>query len=311
MPNHRPEAEGLAGKPCGPRRAWPPSRWLPGCSPPRRWPPTPREVAPRTESARRRSRRSRWSPATSSRSPPARTGAGGHPRAAAGRDHSPGRDQPGRRPHVRRADRSVGSARGEPARPRPLRRQRPTGRRVRRRLARDRCRCMVDYGKGAQRRAAEASSASLTARRAHRHHPAARHRGVPRREEATPGRSGRTSPRARTPPGNPTGLADGAARVDLDGRVKVALEDSVPQIHAPEAWAAGYDGAGATVAVLDTGYDPTHPDLQGRVVASANFTHRRHRHRRQRPRHPRRLDGRRQRCRVRRPAQGRRPGRRA
>ena len=44
--------------------------------------------------------------------------------------------------------------------------------------------------------------------------------------------------------GNPTSLDDGAARVDLDGRVEVALEDSVPQIHAPEAWAAGYGGAG-------------------------------------------------------------------
>jgi subtilisin family serine protease len=72
--------------------------------------------------------------------------------------------------------------------------------------------------------------------------------------------------------GNPTGLADGATRVNLDGRVDVALEDSVPQIHAPEAWAAGYDGTGATVAVLDTGYDPTHPDLAGRVTDSANFT---------------------------------------
>ncbi len=72
--------------------------------------------------------------------------------------------------------------------------------------------------------------------------------------------------------GAPDALTDGAVRVDLDGRVEAALEHSVPQIHAPEAWAAGFDGTGTTVAVLDTGYDPTHPDLAGKVSDSLNFT---------------------------------------
>ena len=44
------------------------------------------------------------------------------------------------------------------------------------------------------------------------------------------------------------------------------------QVNADQAWAAGLKGAGTKVAVLDTGADAEHPDLQGRIVASQDFT---------------------------------------
>ncbi|MBT2227919.1 S8 family serine peptidase [Nonomuraea sp. NEAU-A123] len=67
-------------------------------------------------------------------------------------------------------------------------------------------------------------------------------------------------------------ITGGRAKIWLDGKRRVSLDASVKQIGAPAAWARGYTGAGAKVAVLDTGIDATHPDLAGKVSAREDFT---------------------------------------
>ncbi len=83
---------------------------------------------------------------------------------------------------------------------------------------------------------------------------------------------------ARTPA--TTRKAAAATRVWLDHRVRATaqstsargLDANLGQVRAPQAWAAGYTGQGVKVAVLDTGADFAHPDLQGRIAARADFT---------------------------------------
>ncbi|WP_326564160.1 S8 family serine peptidase [Micromonospora peucetia] len=66
---------------------------------------------------------------------------------------------------------------------------------------------------------------------------------------------------------------DSFSRIWLDAKVRVdALDLNLTQIKAPQAWATGRSGKGVKVAVLDTGADPNHPDLAGRISNSADFT---------------------------------------
>ena len=60
--------------------------------------------------------------------------------------------------------------------------------------------------------------------------------------------------------------------IQEDRLVAPVLDDSVPLIGGPNAWAVDYSGKGQAVVVTDTGVEVNHPMFQGKVVAEACFS---------------------------------------
>jgi len=59
----------------------------------------------------------------------------------------------------------------------------------------------------------------------------------------------------------------GPARVDSD----FSGESPAEMVNASSLWSQGINGTGVTVAILDSGIDPNHPDLEGSIIGEVNF----------------------------------------
>ncbi|MHB0878026.1 MAG: S8 family serine peptidase, partial [Anaerolineae bacterium] len=63
---------------------------------------------------------------------------------------------------------------------------------------------------------------------------------------------------------------DSVERVWLDFRVRASLDRSGAAIALPQAWQSGLTGKGVSIAIVDTGIDPDHPDFDDRVTVARN-----------------------------------------
>jgi subtilisin family serine protease len=52
----------------------------------------------------------------------------------------------------------------------------------------------------------------------------------------------------------------------------LCLDISVPSIRADDVWNLGYNGSDVTIALIDTGINQSHPDLEGQVILEQDFT---------------------------------------
>ncbi len=59
--------------------------------------------------------------------------------------------------------------------------------------------------------------------------------------------------------------------VENNGVSHVTLSQSIPLINADDVWALGYDGTGIKICIIDTGMDPNHCDISGKIVAWADY----------------------------------------